>query len=89
MESSVRLPSIEHSDLPEFDDSTESYELDEIADLRSDPSITEEMVEFVLACNRAKRDFHNGSFLPCASDCEFDIRAWDKLTPEQMAAEGL
>ncbi len=73
------------------DAETEAIELTvidllEIEELRADPSITEDMVAFVLACKQAEADLRNGVFKPTRSMIECDARYWDELSPEAHQA---
>ncbi len=84
---------IKHApDLDPIEDAvTEAIELTEfnlleIEELRADPTVTEDMVAFVLACMQADADLRNGVFKPTQSMLEFDARYWDELSPEAHQA---
>ncbi|HRH32227.1 MAG TPA: hypothetical protein PLK06_02790 [bacterium] len=60
----------------------------DIDDLLHDPTITQEMIDFVLACEQAEIDMKNGVFkpVPPAYLGEMDQREWDKLSDEATAS---
>lgn len=56
----------------------------DLEELRSDPTITPEMIDFVLACEQAEVDLRNGAFKPVPPTFTSveDFHDWDKLEPE-------
>lgn len=60
----------------------------DIDDLLCDPTITQEMIDFVLACEQAEIDMKNGVFkpVPPAYLDEIDRPEWDKLSQETSAS---
>jgi hypothetical protein len=62
------------------------FDLLEIEELRADPTVTADMVAFVLACKQAELELRNGTFVPARSMPEFDARYWDELSPEAHQA---
>lgn len=54
-----------------------------------DPELTLSQGAFLLTCRRARREFKQGTFVPTASDEDFDPLSWDRLdenTEEQASA---
>lgn len=60
----------------------------DLDDLLRDPTITQEMIDFVRACEQANVDAKNGTFTPVppAYSGEHDRPEWDKLSPEATAS---